>query len=169
MSIEYKINTPVSADQFIELLRQSSLGERRPIDDRECIEGMVKNSNLIISCWDGEKLIGIARSMTDFHYACYLSDLAVDKKYQSSGVGKKLLVITQEQLGPKCKLILIAAPTANSYYKHLGFTNNQSCWILEREQSICTANNHRKPTRQPAVPRRSGLPLCGCEALCEVG
>ena len=82
MSIEYKINNPVSADQFIELLRQSSLGERRPIDDRECIEGLVKNSNLIVSSWDDEKLIAIARSMTDFHYACYLSDLAVDKKYQ---------------------------------------------------------------------------------------
>lgn len=115
MSIEYKINTPVSVDQFIELLRDSSLGERRPIEDRECMEGMVKNSNLLVSAWDKEKLIGIARSMTDFHYACYLSDLAVASKYQNSGIGKKLQVITQEHLGPRCKLILIAAPAANSY------------------------------------------------------
>ena len=134
MDIEYKINTPVSADQFIELLRKSTLGERRPIDDRECMEGMVKNSNLMVSAWDGEKLIGIARSMTDFHYACYLSDLAVDKDYQGMGVGKKLQAITQEQLGPKCKLILIAAPAANSYYEYLGYTNNPRCWVLEREQ-----------------------------------
>ncbi len=136
MDIEYKINTPVSADQFIELLRKSTLGERRPIDDRECMEGMVKNSNLMVSAWDGEKLIGIARSMTDFHYACYLSDLAVDKDYQGMGVGKKLQAITQEQLGPKCKLILIAAPAANSYYEYLGYTNNPRCWVLEREQTI---------------------------------
>ncbi len=134
MDIEYKINAPVSADQFIELLRKSTLGERRPIDDRECMEGMVKNSNLMVSAWDGEKLIGIARSMTDFHYACYLSDLAVDKDYQGMGVGKKLQAITQEQLGPKCKLILIAAPAANSYYEYLGYTNNPRCWVLEREQ-----------------------------------
>jgi len=136
MNIEYKINAPISADQFIELLRQSTLGERRPIDDRECMEGMVKNSNLMVSAWDGERLIGIARSMTDFHYACYLSDLAIDEKYQNSGIGKKLLVYTQEQLGSKCKLILIAAPVANSYYEHIGFTNNQRCWVLEHEQSI---------------------------------
>ena len=136
MSIEYKINTPVSADQFIELLFESTLGERRPIEDRECINGMVNNSNLMVTAWDGEKLIGIARSMTDFHYACYLSDLAVDKKYQKSGVGKKLQVITQEQLGPKCKLILVAAPAANSYYEHIGFSNTEQCWILDREQSI---------------------------------
>ena len=136
MNIEYQINTPVSADEFIELLRDSTLGERRPIEDRECMEGMVKNSNLIVTAWDGEKLIGIARSVTDFHYACYLSDLAVASKYQNKGIGKKLQVITQEQLGPKCKLILIAAPAANSYYEHIGFTNNPRCWILEPEQSI---------------------------------
>lgn len=136
MNIEYKVNTSVSADQFIGLLRESTLGERRPIEDRECMEGMVNNSNLVVTAWDGENLIGIARSMTDFHYACYLSDLAIDKQHQKSGVGKRLLIITQEQLGPKCKLILVAAPAANSYYEHIGFTNNQRCWILDRDQII---------------------------------
>lgn len=74
--------------------------------------------------------------MTDFHYACYLSDLAVHKTYQKKGIGRKLLSLTQEQLGPKCKLILIAAPAANAYYEHIGFTNNPGCWVLEREQNI---------------------------------
>ena len=136
MRIEYKINAPVSTDQFISLLRASTLGERRPIDDRECMEGMVKNSNLMVTAWHGEELIGIARSMTDFHYACYLSDLAVHMKYQRNGIGKKLQVKTQQQLGPNCKLILVAAPAANSYYEHIGFTNNQRCWVLERDKSI---------------------------------
>jgi len=136
MSIEYKINTPVSADQFIELLCESTLGERRPVNDRECMEGMVNNSNLMVTAWLGEKLIGIARSMTDFHYACYLSDLAVHKNYQNKGIGKKLQAITQEQLGSQCKLILVAAPAANSYYEHIGFTSNQRCWVLDREHNI---------------------------------
>jgi len=136
MDINYKTNAPVSTDQFVELLRQSTLAERRPVDDRECMEGVVKNSNLVVSAWDGEKLIGIARSMTDFHYACYLSDLAVDKSYQRRGIGKKLQAITQEQLGPKCTLILVAAPAANSYYEQLGYTNNTRCWVLEREKTI---------------------------------
>ena len=136
MSIEYKINTPISTDQFIGVLKTSALAVRRPVDDRECMEGMIKNSNLIVSAWDDEKLIGIARSMTDFHYACYLSDLAVDKNYQNSSIGKQLQIITQEQLGSKCKLILIAAPSANSYYEHIGFTNNQRCWVLDHDSSI---------------------------------
>jgi len=136
IGIEYKVNVPISAEKFIELLRKSTLGERRPIEDRECMEGMVANSNLMVSAWDSDKLVGIARSMTDFHYACYLSDLAVDKEYQNNGIGKKLQAMTQHQLGPKCKLILIAAPTANSYYDSIGFTHNPRCWVLGREQHI---------------------------------
>jgi GNAT superfamily N-acetyltransferase len=136
MRIEYKINVPVSTDQFIGLLRESTLGERRPIQDRACMEGMVKNSNLMITAWHAAALIGMARSMTDFHYACYLSDLAVHKEYQRRGIGKQLQVVTQAQLGPQCNLILLAAPAANAYYKHIGFTNNPRCWVLGREQSI---------------------------------
>lgn len=136
MDIEYKINAPINADQFIDLLVRSTLGERRPIHDRECMEGMIENSNLTVSAWSRDLLIGIARSVTDFHYACYLSDLAVCRTYQKAGIGKQLQMITQRQLGPRCKLVLIAAPAANSYYEHIGFTNNPRCWMLEPNVSI---------------------------------
>lgn len=138
MSIEYKINEPISADQFIELLASSTLGERRPIHDRGCMEGMVRNSNLMVTAWDGGQLVGVARSMTDFHYACYLSDLAVRKAHQKSGIGKQLQIITQQQLGPLCTLILVAAPAANTYYEHIGYSHNPRCWILDRSASIRT-------------------------------
>lgn len=136
MSIEYKINATVSTDQFIDLLTRSTLGQRRPIHDRECMEGMIANSNLSVSAWEQGQLIGIARSMTDFHYACYLSDLAVCQSHQKSGIGKQLQIMTQRQLGPQCKLILISAPAANSYYEHIGYKNNPRCWVLERDVSI---------------------------------
>jgi len=136
MDIKYKINEPITADQFIALLRDSTLGERRPVEDRACMEGMIANSNLTVSAWQGEALVGLSRCVTDFHYACYLSDLAVSKEYQSSGIGKALQVMTQEQLGPECKLILIAAPAAHGYYEQIGFTHNERCWVLERDSRI---------------------------------
>ena len=136
MDIEYRINAPVGADEFIELLRASSLGERRPVDDRACMEGMVANANLMVSAWAGDVLVGIARSMTDFHYACYLSDLAVRRDYQRNGIGKRLQTLTQEALGPNCKLILLAAPAANAYYEHIGYEHNPRCWVLDRVHAI---------------------------------
>lgn len=136
MEIVYKINAPITTQQFVDLLRTSRLDERRPVEDFKCMEGMVKNSNLIITAWNGGNLVGIARSVTDFHYACYLSDLAVDLNHKDGGIGKKLQRITQEQLGPECKLILVAAPQANSYYERIGYNNNPNCWVLERDQRI---------------------------------
>lgn len=136
MAIDFKVNDPVTTNQFIGLLESSTLGERRPIQDRACMEGMVSNSNLIVTAWDGSSLVGIARSVTDFHYACYLSDLAVHKDHQKSGIGKRLQSLTQEQLGPQCKLILISAPAANSYYGRIGYTHNDRCWVLEPGVSI---------------------------------
>ena len=131
MEISFKVNHPITTDQFIGLLDSSTLGERRPIHDRDCMEGMVSNSNLIVSAWDDSLLVGLARSVTDFHYACYLSDLAVHRNYQRSGIGKRLQSLTQEHLGPLCKLILIAAPAANSYYGQIGYTHNERCWVLD--------------------------------------
>ncbi len=131
MNIEFKVNALISVDQFIELLQRSSLADRRPVHDRQCMAGMIGNSNLVISAWISGELIGIARSMTDFHYACYLSDLAVHKHYQRCGVGTELQRITQKELGPKCKLILISAPAANTYYPKLGYSHNERCWVLD--------------------------------------
>jgi ribosomal protein S18 acetylase RimI-like enzyme len=134
--VQFKVNDPISVEQFFTLLNSSTLAERRPTDDRDCLKGMIENSNLLVSAWQQKKLIGLARCMTDFHYACYLSDLAVSAEYQKKGIGKQLQKIVQEQLGPRCKLILIAAPNANTYYEHLGFTNNSRCWVLDRSTGI---------------------------------
>lgn len=136
MNMIYKVNHPISAQQFIELLDKSTLAQRRPTDDKKCMEGMVNNSNLMVTAWDGDTLVGVARSMTDFHYACYLSDLAVHRDYQKRGIGKELQRITQEQLGEKCRLILVAAPAAHSYYGHIGYSNNPRCWVLGRDDRI---------------------------------
>lgn len=136
MSIEYKINETISTEQFHQVLNLSGLAERRPVEDVSCLEGMLNNSNLILSAWDANELIGIARSVTDFHYACYLSDLAVSQSHQNLGIGKQLQILTQDQLGPRCKLILIAAPSANTYYEHIGFSNNPRCRVLERDTQI---------------------------------
>lgn len=135
-NIQCKTDASVSAEQFVDLLQRSGLAERRPVDDLACMEGMIANSNLIVTAWDGDVLVGIARSMTDFHYACYLSDLAVCRSYQRSGLGRELQAVTQRQLGPRCKLILIAAPAANAYYEKIGYTNNPRCWVLEPSAAI---------------------------------
>ncbi|MEP7052279.1 MAG: GNAT family N-acetyltransferase [Pseudomonadota bacterium] len=128
--IECRADRALSADEFIDVLQRSTLAQRRPVDDRACIEGMVKHGNLMVTAWDGATLVGVARSVTDFSYACYLSDLAVDVAYQRSGVGRALVAHTLKQLGPHCKIRLVAAPAAADYYAKIGFVQNVKCWEL---------------------------------------
>lgn len=132
MEITYRVNDRISVEDFVDILRRSTLGQRRPLDDRRCMEAMVEHGNLLVTAWDGDRLIGVARSISDFHYACYLSELAVDEAYQRKGIGRALIETSLEQLGPKCKLRLISAPAATDYYPKLGFSRNDNCWEIRK-------------------------------------
>jgi hypothetical protein len=134
--IRYKTDTGITPAEFIDVLRRSTLADRRPVEDRECIELMLTHANLLVTAWSGEKLVGVARSVTDFGYCCYLSDLAVDASLQRSGIGRHLIRLTQEQLGPKCNLVLLSAPGASSYYPHIGFERHPSAWVLHAHQHV---------------------------------
>lgn len=132
----YATDRPVPVEAFRDVLVRSTLAERRPIDDDECLRGMLDRADLTVTCWDEHRLVGIARSVTDFSYCCYLSDLAVDRAFQQNGIGRELVRRTQDALGPHCRLILLAAPAAIGYYEHLGFDRHDQCWTLPRERSI---------------------------------
>ncbi len=131
--IKYQIENNISPNEFKELLIKSTLGERRPIDDSERIKAMVENANLIITARDKNKLVGVARSVTDFVYCTYLSDLAVDEQYQKQGIGKELIRLTKKET-PKATLLLLAAPKAVDYYPHIGMTKHNACFLLTGEK-----------------------------------
>ncbi len=130
--IHYRDDAKITAEQAIDLYIRSTLGERRPIDNKETFAAMLKHADITITAWDEEKLIGISRTLTDFSYVAYLADLAVDQTYQRSGIGKELISQTQSRLGPECMIVLLAAPKANAYYEHIGFEHNPRAWTLKK-------------------------------------
>lgn len=125
-----KVESSLDPSEFIDILKRSTLGERRPVDDLDRINEMCKNANLIITARLDGKLIGVARSFTDFVYCTYLSDLAVDEEYQKKGIGKKLIEETKKQ-APQAKLILLSAPAAVEYYPKIGMKKHEHCFILD--------------------------------------
>jgi ribosomal protein S18 acetylase RimI-like enzyme len=136
MSIHYEHSRVIGEDEFVDLLRRSTLAERRPVDDAKCIKAMLEHANLLCTAWDGKKLVGVARSLTDFEYCCYLSDLAVDEAYQRQGIGRELIRLTQSKLGSHAKIILLAAPKADGYYPRIGFERHSSVWILSANKKL---------------------------------
>jgi predicted N-acetyltransferase YhbS len=136
VNILYQHLRQITEAEFVDLLKRSTLAERRPIADLVCVAAMLKHANLICTAWDDTKLVGVARSLTDFEYCCYLSDLAVDEEYQRVGIGKGLIRLTQSRLGEKAKIILLAAPKAEEYYRRIGFEAHQSAWLLPAKREL---------------------------------
>ena len=119
MEIVYRFDWTPEINLIIDLYDSS--GINRPTSDKERIAKMYANSNLIVTAWDNGKLVGISRSLTDFCFCCYLSDLAVRKEYQKHGIGKKLISLTIEKIGDQTMLLLLSAPKAMDYYPKLVF------------------------------------------------
>lgn len=133
--ITYQIEKEIETEEFIGVLVNSTLGERRPVNEPERIAEMLRHANLIATARDDGKLIGVSRSLTDFVYCTYLSDLAVDENYQKKGIGKELIRITKKH-APKAKLILLAAPKAVGYYPKIGLRQWEHCYVLDNVEDL---------------------------------
>lgn len=129
MDIVYRTGNELDLDAVIDVYRTSTLGARRPVDDRARMERMLREANLVVSAWDDALLVGISRSLTDFAYATYLSDLAVRESHQRRGIGKELIRRTRAA-APRATVILLSAPAAEKYYPHIGMSHHPQAWVL---------------------------------------
>jgi len=130
MNVTYQLEPTLSAADFVDVLKRSTLAERRPVDNLKTMAGMMKNADVIVTARLDGKLIGVSRAITDFAFCTYLSCLAVDEKFQRQGIGKELIRLTHEAAGLHTTLILLAAPKAVAYYPHIGMTKHESCWMI---------------------------------------
>lgn len=134
--ITYTVGNKIGLDDLIELYIASTLGERRPVHDRQKMSAMLVNANLVVAAWDGELLVGIARSLTDWVYVTYLSDLAVRLAYQRKGIGKELIRRTQAECPLYTSLILLSSPKAVEYYRKIGMTPHPAAFWLPMGQRL---------------------------------
>jgi predicted N-acetyltransferase YhbS len=132
MQIAYSLEPNLSVQAFRDILVASTLAERRPINDSERLERMLRHADIIVTARDGERLVGVSRAITDFAYCCYLSDLAVDIAYQHQGIGKRLIAETRARAGECATLTLVSAPAAETYYPKIGMKRHASCWTIPR-------------------------------------
>jgi GNAT superfamily N-acetyltransferase len=130
-NIIYKTDVIPAIENVMELYADSGLNRPR---DKDRIARMYAHSNLVVSAWDKLKLVGISRAVTDFCYCCYLSDLAVRKKYQHHGIGREMIRLTKEKIGEETMLLLLSAPSAMEYYPRVGLSKVENGFILQRSK-----------------------------------
>jgi predicted N-acetyltransferase YhbS len=132
MEIKYQTNVMPAVKQVIELYNAAGLP--RPTDDSERIGKMFENSDLIVTAWDGDELVGVCRTITDWVWSSYLADLAVSPEHKKSGIGRKLIEITREKLGEQSMVLLLSVPTAMEYYPKVGFAKEDRAFMIDRSK-----------------------------------
>lgn len=130
--VSYQLEPALGVDEFVDVLVRSTLAERRPVDRRDIVAGMLARADIILTARIGVELVGVSRALTDFSYCTYLSDLAVDQAHQGKGIGRELVRRTHETAGLHTYLLLLAAPKARTYYPHIGMQAHDSAWVIPR-------------------------------------
>lgn len=131
-NVSYQLEPGLTAEAFRDLLIDSGLGARRPVENLERLEGMLRPGSLIMTARRGGELLGVARSVTDHVYCCYLSDLAVAKRAQGQGIGNGLIEATRAHLGPGVSVILLSAPEAVGFYESIGMARYPDSFWYKR-------------------------------------
>lgn len=127
--LTFAIENNLGANEFIDILKRSTLAERRPVKERARIETMVKNADLIVTARDGAgRLVGVSRCLTDFSFCCYCSDLAVDAACQGQGIGARLIEESKRAGGDQAHFFLLSAPAAVGFYEKIGMTRHPACF-----------------------------------------
>ncbi|MFC6294026.1 GNAT family N-acetyltransferase [Lactiplantibacillus daoliensis] len=128
--ITYSNRKQLTAAQLAVLFTNS--GIHRPTTDLPRLQRMLDQADCLWTAWDGQHLVGVARALTDFSYACYLSDLAVAQDYQHQGIGRELVRQLKVEIGPDVSLVLLAAPAAMTYYPKLEFEHIDNAFLQRR-------------------------------------
>jgi GNAT superfamily N-acetyltransferase len=131
-AIDYRRDPAIAPDELADVFRSS--GIRRPVDDLARMAAMLEGADLVIGAYLGERLVGVARALTDFCFCCYLSDLAVRREHQRLGIGAELVERVKAAIGPQSMLLLLAAPEAMDYYPRIGFQAMPRAWMIDRQR-----------------------------------
>lgn len=128
--IDFRHNLPLDPLAVAQLF--TAAGLPRPVDDLPRITRMLVGANLLLSAWEGARLVAVCRALTDYGYCCYVSEIAVHPDYQKQGIGTALIARLRQLLGEEVSLILLSLPEAMDYYPKQGFSLADNAFVLRR-------------------------------------
>lgn len=105
--ISYCTDERLEYEEYVEFLTRTDLGTQYPsLKFRERIAGLLEKASVCVTARDG-RLIGVSMAITDWNYFVFLTDLGVDRDYVGQGIGKKLVELTIDRIGPADDLTVI--------------------------------------------------------------
>lgn len=123
MNLSYHVDEKVNIDKVIELYESVEWNIYTMLD-KTSMDKMISSSHHTIQVFDGEKLVGFIRSLSDGVLYVILQDVIVHPEYQGKGIGKSLvkkMISLYESHPNKSFIRLFSEPNAEGFYASLGF------------------------------------------------
>ena len=120
--MEIKLGIIPEKEQIMALYED--VGWTSYIDEAELLMKAIENSLNVWTLWEGQKLIGLARTIGDGATICYLQDILIIKSYQGRGLGSELLkeILKANEEIPQFVLLTDDTEKTKKFYKKLGLT-----------------------------------------------
>ncbi len=101
------------------------------------LQAILRHSDIVLTAWDGDTLVGFARVLTDFVVRALVCDVIVDPAYQGLGVGR--LLVEAIEIHPALRdveQITLFTTRKRDFYAHLGWEDHPGQgMILSRQPS----------------------------------
>ena len=92
------------------------------------------NSDVIISIWSGNELVGFGRALSDGIYRGVLWDIVIDQNHQGKGYGKMIIKnILKSKTIKHTKKIYLMTTSKKLFYSQVDFKEVSSQNLLVRE------------------------------------
>jgi len=118
MGIEYREGV-VDVDKLAALRARCDFSPRTVEELRQHVEG----ARWVVSAWDGDELVGLARAISDGVSTAYVSSVMVDARWRRRGVGREIMRRLMTGRSPRLRWVLHARDTARDFYRALGFVD----------------------------------------------
>jgi aralkylamine N-acetyltransferase len=117
MSIAYR-EGEVDVAKLAALRARCAFAARSADELRQQLRG----ARWVVSAWDGDELVGLARAISDGITNAYVSSVMVAPERQRHGLGRELMRRLMDGRPPQLRWVLHARAGAEDFYRALGFT-----------------------------------------------
>jgi N-acetylglutamate synthase-like GNAT family acetyltransferase len=115
--IDYRDTHEIDLDQLEALLRAGGFKDK----ERSRLEQQVSGARYVVSAWEGERLVGFARAISDGATNAYVSSVAVLPEYRGRGIGRAMIVRLLEGKDG-ILFVLHARAEVKEFYVRCGFS-----------------------------------------------
>ena len=131
--ITFSDRNDFDAAQLVHLYRQAPWAKHRALEQAQA---MLAKTDVVISAWDGTRLVGFGRVLTDYVFRASIWDVIVDREYQGRKIGTEIVRRILDHPTLQQVELFWLCTRMPGFYERLGFSaKEQTGMVWSRKKS----------------------------------